>query len=42
MNFLIRNISDIESNIVSVERIKEYNEVAQEAEWENKDNPPPR
>ena len=42
LNFLIRNISDLESNIVSVERIKEYSEVPLEAEWRNEHHPPPR
>jgi len=42
LNFLIRNISDLESNIVSIERIKEYSEVPQEAEWNNHQHQPPR
>lgn len=31
-------ISDLESNIVSVERLNEYNEVKQEADWTVKDS----
>ncbi|XP_067944116.1 multidrug resistance-associated protein 1-like [Watersipora subatra] len=42
LNFLIRNISDLESNIVSVERIKEYSEITLEAAWRNDHNAPPR
>lgn len=33
MNWLVRMTSDIETNIVSVERIKEYGETKQEAAW---------
>uniref|UniRef100_A0A1B6E9X5 ABC-type glutathione-S-conjugate transporter n=1 Tax=Clastoptera arizonana TaxID=38151 RepID=A0A1B6E9X5_9HEMI len=33
LNFLVRMTSDLETNIVAVERIKEYAEVPQEAPW---------
>ncbi|KAH8403128.1 hypothetical protein KR222_005772 [Zaprionus bogoriensis] len=33
LNWLVRMSSDIETNIVSVERIKEYSETKQEAPW---------
>lgn len=33
MNFLVRMISDVETTIVSVERIKEYGEMKTEADW---------
>jgi ATP-binding cassette subfamily C (CFTR/MRP) protein 1 len=32
--------SDVETNIVSVERVKEYSETPQEAPWEIKQNKP--
>ncbi|XP_066155170.1 multidrug resistance-associated protein 1-like [Euwallacea fornicatus] len=34
LNFLVRMISDVETTIVSVERIKEYGEKEREAPWE--------
>ncbi|XP_023294641.2 multidrug resistance-associated protein 1 isoform X2 [Lucilia cuprina] len=34
LNWLVRMSSDIETNIVAVERIKEYGETKQEAPWE--------
>lgn len=34
LNWLVRMSSDIETNIVAVERIKEYAETKQEAAWE--------
>ncbi|KRT79870.1 ABC transporter ATP-binding protein [Oryctes borbonicus] len=34
LNWLVRMTSDVETNIVAVERIKEYGEVEQEAPWE--------
>ncbi|KAF5286638.1 hypothetical protein FQA39_LY16212 [Lamprigera yunnana] len=34
LNWLVRMTSDVETNIVAVERIKEYGETAQEAPWE--------
>lgn len=33
LNFLVRNTSDVETNVVSVERVKEYTEAETEAEW---------
>ena len=42
MNWMIRNVSDLESNIVSVERIKQYSEVANEAPWVNENSRPPK
>lgn len=35
LNWLVRMTSDVESNMVAVERIKEYAETKQEAAWEN-------
>ncbi|EEB15150.1 multidrug resistance protein, putative [Pediculus humanus corporis] len=35
LNWLVRMTSDVETNIVSVERIKEYGEIPHEAEWRN-------
>lgn len=34
LNWLVRMTSDVETNIVAVERIKEYSQTPQEAEWE--------
>ncbi|XP_069159719.1 multidrug resistance-associated protein 1 [Procambarus clarkii] len=42
LNWLVRMTSDVETNIVSVERIKEYSEVPQEAAWEIPDHKPPK
>jgi ABC-type multidrug transport system fused ATPase/permease subunit len=36
LNFAVRQISKLETNIVSVERVKEYSEVKPEAEWKTK------
>ncbi|CAD5211774.1 unnamed protein product [Bursaphelenchus okinawaensis] len=33
LNFAVRQISELETNIVSVERLKEYSEVDTEADW---------
>lgn len=33
LNWLVRMTSDVETNIVAVERIKEYGETPQEAAW---------
>ncbi|OWF48638.1 multidrug resistance-associated protein 1-like isoform X2 [Mizuhopecten yessoensis] len=41
LNVLVVNISDLQSNTVSVERIKEYSEVQAEAEWYGKNPPHP-
>lgn len=35
LNWLVRMTSDVETNIVAVERIKEYAETKQEAAWQN-------
>jgi ATP-binding cassette, subfamily C (CFTR/MRP), member 1 len=35
LNWLVRMTSDVETNIVAVERIKEYGETEQEAAWES-------
>lgn len=37
LNWLIRMTSDVETNIVAVERVKEYTETPQEAAWEMPD-----
>ncbi|KAL4228774.1 Multidrug resistance-associated protein 1 [Mactra antiquata] len=42
LNFLVRNTSDVETNVVSVERIKEYSEEPTEAEWINSFRRPPK
>ncbi|CAC5389793.1 ABCC1 [Mytilus coruscus] len=41
LNMFVRTSSDLESNVVSVERVKEYAEVEQEAEWINPNKRPP-
>lgn len=38
---LVRNTSDVETNIVAVERVKEYSEVVQEADWQKEELKPP-
>ncbi|KAK3754081.1 hypothetical protein RRG08_024158 [Elysia crispata] len=40
LNYLVRTFSELETNIVSVERIKEYSETPTEAAWENPQNTP--
>lgn len=40
LNWLVRMTSDVETNIVAVERIKEYTETEQEAPWEIQGNKP--
>ncbi|XP_043784901.1 multidrug resistance-associated protein 1 [Apis laboriosa] len=42
LNWLVRMTSDVETNIVAVERIKEYGETPQEASWKNPDYTPPK
>jgi len=42
MNFAIRQISELETNIVSIERLKEYAEVETEAPWEIPGKKPPK
>nr|CAD7403901.1 unnamed protein product [Timema cristinae] len=41
LNWLVRMTSDVETNIVAVERIQEYAEHTQEAPWENPNCPVP-
>ena len=41
LNWLVRMTSDVETNIVAVERIKEYSETPQEAVWVNDSKPRP-
>lgn len=42
LNWLVRMTSDVETNIVAVERIKEYGETKQEAAWEVANSSLPR
>ncbi|KAH7720742.1 ATP-binding cassettesub-family C (CFTR/MRP)member 1 [Aphelenchoides avenae] len=43
LNFAVRQISKLETNIVSVERVKEYSETTPEAEWKSEPgNEPPK
>lgn len=42
MNFAIRQISELETNIVSIERLKEYSELETEAAWEVAEKKPPK
>lgn len=42
LNWLVRMTSDVETNIVAVERIKEYGETKQEAAWELQNSTLPR
>uniref|UniRef100_A0AAR2L5I3 ABC-type glutathione-S-conjugate transporter n=1 Tax=Pygocentrus nattereri TaxID=42514 RepID=A0AAR2L5I3_PYGNA len=41
LNWMVRMTSDLESNIVAVERVKEYSETPPEAPWEVEDKKPP-
>ncbi|XP_044034326.1 ATP-binding cassette sub-family C member 3 isoform X1 [Siniperca chuatsi] len=41
LNWMVRMSSDLESNIVAVERVKEYSETKTEAPWEVEDKKPP-
>ncbi|CAB3400543.1 unnamed protein product [Caenorhabditis bovis] len=41
LNFAVRQITKLETNIVSVERVKEYSEVETEADWESEDGKKP-
>uniref|UniRef100_A0A8D1H6G2 Multidrug resistance-associated protein 1 n=1 Tax=Sus scrofa TaxID=9823 RepID=A0A8D1H6G2_PIG len=41
LNWMIRTISDLESNIVAVERVKEYSKTETEAPWVVEGNRPP-
>lgn len=40
LNWMVRMTSDLESNIVAVERVKEYSETKPEAPWEVEDKKP--
>ncbi|KAG7491793.1 hypothetical protein MATL_G00007720 [Megalops atlanticus] len=40
LNWMVRMTSDLESNIVAVERVKEYSETQTEAPWEIEDKKP--
>ncbi|XP_066507559.1 canalicular multispecific organic anion transporter 1 [Hoplias malabaricus] len=40
LNWLVRMTSDLETNIVAVERVSEYAEISNEAEWVTDDRPP--
>ncbi|XP_014612659.1 PREDICTED: multidrug resistance-associated protein 1 isoform X7 [Polistes canadensis] len=42
LNWLVRMTSDVETNIVAVERIKEYGETPQEAPWVVPETAPPK
>ncbi|XP_015175307.1 PREDICTED: multidrug resistance-associated protein 1 isoform X4 [Polistes dominula] len=42
LNWLVRMTSDVETNIVAVERIKEYSETPQEAPWVVPETAPPK
>lgn len=42
LNWLVRMASDIETNIVSVERVKEYADLTPEAPWEIPEKKPPK
>ncbi|XP_066478250.1 ATP-binding cassette sub-family C member 2 [Tiliqua scincoides] len=41
LNWLVRMTSELETNIVAVERVHEYTEVANEAPWVTEQRPPP-
>lgn len=41
LNWLVRMTSDIETNVVSVERIHEYAQLKSEAPWEIPEKKPP-
>lgn len=41
LNWMVRMSSDLENNIVAVERVKEYSETKTEAPWEVEDKKPP-
>ena len=40
LNWLVRMTSEVETNIVAVERLKEYSESVTEAKWENPNTKP--
>lgn len=39
-SWVVRSFSDFEANLISIERIKEYCELPQEAQWEIKETKP--
>lgn len=41
LNYVVRMFADIETNIVAVERIKEYMSTPQEKSWQLEDYRPP-
>uniref|UniRef100_A0A452GXN3 ATP binding cassette subfamily C member 2 n=1 Tax=Gopherus agassizii TaxID=38772 RepID=A0A452GXN3_9SAUR len=41
LNWLVRMTSELETNIVAVERVREYTEVENEAQWVTAQRPPP-
>uniref|UniRef100_A0A8C3HDZ5 MRP2 protein n=1 Tax=Chrysemys picta bellii TaxID=8478 RepID=A0A8C3HDZ5_CHRPI len=41
LNWLVRMTSELETNIVAVERVHEYTEVENEAQWVTEQRPPP-
>ena len=41
LNYLVRYISEVETNIVAVERINEYSDIPQEAAWNSKEGEKP-
>ena len=41
LNFAVRQITKLETNIVSVERVKEYSETTPEADWESEEERQP-
>lgn len=41
LNWLVRMSSELETNIVAVERVKEYSEMEKEAEWTKEEAAPP-
>ena len=42
LNWLVRMSSDLETNVVSVERMEEYVHLTREAAWEREDTSPPK
>ncbi|TMS33172.1 hypothetical protein L596_000941 [Steinernema carpocapsae] len=42
MNFAVRRVSELQTNIVSVKRLKEYSETPIEAEWVLSDSSLPK
>jgi ATP-binding cassette subfamily C (CFTR/MRP) protein 1 len=41
LNYLVRMTAEFESNVTCIERIKEYFNIPQEAEWEKQETKPP-